>query len=170
MTLVGSLSIVRAIILFCAQVAGSIAASALVLVMFPTQFSVRTTLGQDVSIVRGLFIEAILTAELVFTILMLAREKHRGTFIAPVGIGLALFIAELVGVFYTGGSLNPARSIGPSIVANTYSDEDWIYWVGPGMGAVFAVVFYGFIKMLEYEVTNPGQDAADVAETLKVSK
>ena len=44
-----------------------------------------------------------LTAELIFVILMLAAEKHKGTFLAPVGIGLALFIAELAGVFFTGG-------------------------------------------------------------------
>jgi len=44
-----------------------------------------------------------LTAELVFTIFMLAAEKHKGTFLAPVGIGLSLFIAELAGVFFTGG-------------------------------------------------------------------
>lgn len=45
-----------------------------------------------------------LTAELVFTIFMLAAEKHKGTFLAPVGIGLSLFIAELAGVFFTGGA------------------------------------------------------------------
>jgi aquaporin related protein len=28
---------------------------------------------------------------------MLAAEKHRGTFLAPIGIGLALFIAEMAG-------------------------------------------------------------------------
>ena len=44
-----------------------------------------------------------LTAELIFAILMLAAEKHKGTFLAPVGIGLALFVAELAGVYYTGG-------------------------------------------------------------------
>ena len=44
-----------------------------------------------------------LTTELIFCILMLAAEKHKGTFLAPIGIGLALFIAELAGVFYTGG-------------------------------------------------------------------
>lgn len=38
-----------------------------------------------------------LTAQLVFTIFMLAAEKHKGTFIAPIGIGLSLFIAELSG-------------------------------------------------------------------------
>jgi aquaporin related protein len=42
-----------------------------------------------------------LTAQLVFTIFMLATEKHEGTFIAPVGIGLSLFVAELMGVYYT---------------------------------------------------------------------
>ena len=49
-------------------------------------------------------IEMFLTFELVFTILMLAAEKHKGTFLAPVGIGLSLFIAELAGVYFTGGT------------------------------------------------------------------
>ena len=48
-----------------------------------------------------------LTAELIFTIFMLAAEKHKGTFLAPVGIGLALFIAELAGVYFTGGACRP---------------------------------------------------------------
>lgn len=39
-----------------------------------------------------------LTALLVFVILMLAAEKHNATYIAPVGIGLALFVAELAGM------------------------------------------------------------------------
>ena len=39
----------------------------------------------------------LLTAELIFCIFMLAAEKHKATFLAPIGIGLALFIAELAG-------------------------------------------------------------------------
>jgi aquaporin related protein len=71
---------------------------------------VRTSLSNATSIPRGLFVEAILTVELVFTILMLAKEKHKSTFMAPVGIGLALFVAELVGVQWTGGyESNPSR-------------------------------------------------------------
>jgi hypothetical protein len=45
-----------------------------------------------------------LTALLIFTIFMLAAEKHRATFIAPIGIGLALFVAHLAGARFTGGS------------------------------------------------------------------
>lgn len=51
----------------------------------------------------------LLTAELIFTIFMLAAEKHRATFLAPIGIGLALFVAEMVGVLYTGGKYDADR-------------------------------------------------------------
>jgi aquaporin related protein len=89
---------------------------------------------------------------------MLAAEKHKGTFLAPIGIGLALFIAELSGVYYTGGSLNPARTFGADVANRKFSGYEWIYWVGPFLGSIIAVVFYRFIKHLEYETANPGQD------------
>jgi len=56
----------------------------------------------------------------MLAILLLAAEKHKATFIAPIGIGLALFVAELLGVYYTGGSLNPARSFGPDVVLGQF--------------------------------------------------
>lgn len=127
MAMVRAISIARAVCLFVAQIGGAILASAIVRYLFPESFNVRTTLGGGASLVQGIFIEAILTAELVFTIFMLAKEKHRATFIAPVGIGLALFIAELVGVQFTGGSLNPARSFGPCVIAGNFDSEHWIY-------------------------------------------
>lgn len=103
MVMVGSIGYVRAFLLLVAQIAGAIFSSFIVKVLFPTSFNVRTTLSSSTSLVSGVFIEAILTAELVFAIFMLAKEKHKATFMAPVGIGLALFVAELVGVYYTGG-------------------------------------------------------------------
>jgi aquaporin related protein len=39
-----------------------------------------------------------MTAELVFVVLMLAAEKSKDTFMAPVGIGLALFVAMMGGM------------------------------------------------------------------------
>lgn len=126
--------------------------------MYPTPLNVQTTLGEGVTIAQGLFIEAVCTAELVFTIIMLAKEKHRATFMAPIGIGFALFIAELVAVYYTGGSLNPARSFGPAAVLHSFDVHHWIYWVGPFIGTLLAVLFYRLIKIMEYEMANPGQD------------
>lgn len=37
----------------------------------------------------------------------------------------------------------------------------WIYWLGPALGALLAVLFYRFVKILEYETANPGQDFND---------
>lgn len=97
MFLVGALPLVRACLLVVAQILGGMAAAALVSCLFPGSLNVQTSLGGGTTVVMGLFIEMFLTAELVFTIFMLAAEKHKGTFIAPIGIGLALFIAELTG-------------------------------------------------------------------------
>lgn len=152
LAMIRAITVVRAVCLFFAQIFGGIIASVLVKYLFPVNFNVRTTLTGGANVAQGLFIEALLTAELVFTIYMLAAEKHRATFIAPVGIGLALFIAEMAGVQFTGGSLNPARSFGPCVVTATFDKDHWIYWAGPFIGTCIAWLFYRLIKMLEYEV------------------
>lgn len=41
----------------------------------------------------------LLTAQLAFVIFMLAAEQHAATYLAPLGIGLSFFVAELVGKF-----------------------------------------------------------------------
>src|ERR1700712_4172370 len=161
MCLVGALPYLRGIFLVISQILGGITAAAICSALFPGPLTVRTSLGCGTSVVQGLFIEMFLTAELVFTIFMLAAEKHKGTFIAPVGIGLSLFVAELTGVYFTGGSVNPARSFGPAVVSHQFHSYHWIYWVGPILGALLASGFYKFIKMLEYESANPGQDASN---------
>ncbi|QIX01521.1 hypothetical protein AMS68_007038 [Peltaster fructicola] len=156
--MIGAITWVRAAGVFVAQMLGAMASAAVVEALFPGQLNVAVTLGGNTSTAQGLFIEMFLTAELVFTICMLAAEKHKGTFLAPVGIGLALFIAELSGVYYTGGALNPARAFGPCVAIRNFPNYHWIYWLGPALGTVLAVTFYLFVKRLEYQTANPGQD------------
>ena len=80
------------------------------------------------------------------------------------GIGLSLFVAELTGVYFTGGSLNPARSFGPAVVNLSFNHYHWIYWIGPVLGSIVAAGFYKFIKILEYETANPDQDMDHAAK------
>ncbi|KAL8864889.1 MAG: hypothetical protein Q9198_009581, partial [Flavoplaca austrocitrina] len=98
MCLVGALPWLRGALLTLSQILGGIISAAIVSVLFPGPLNVRTSLSPTATIAQGLFIEMFLTTQLVFTIFMLAAEKHKGTFIAPIGIGLSLFIAELTGV------------------------------------------------------------------------
>lgn len=163
--LIGAVPFVRGGLVFIAQMLGATCAAAVVSTLFPGPLAVTTSLSGGTSKAQGVFIEMFLTAQLVFTIFMLAAEKHKGTFLAPVGIGLSLFIAELAGVYYTGGSLNPARSFGPCVANRHFPREHWIYWVGPLLGALIAAGFFWFIKACEYETANPGQDFDDLEAT-----
>lgn len=78
MCLIGALPWVRGVLLFLVQILGGITAAALVSCMFPGPLAAQTSLGGGTSVVQGLFIEMMLTAELIFTIFMLAAEKHKG--------------------------------------------------------------------------------------------
>lgn len=97
MVLTGTMPLMRGLFLFPAQLVGGIVAAALVQCMFPGPLSVVTKLTNGTSVAQGVFIEMFLTSLLVFTILMLAAEKHPATFVAPVGIGLALFQGMMTG-------------------------------------------------------------------------
>lgn len=92
---------------------------------------------------------------------MLAAEKSKDTFLAPIGIGLALFVVEIAGVYYTGASVNPARSFGPCVAGRNFQGYHWIYWLGPVLGALIAGGYYHFVKFMNYEDANPGQDSAE---------
>uniref|UniRef100_A0A0K3CE49 FGENESH: predicted gene_5.206 protein n=1 Tax=Rhodotorula toruloides TaxID=5286 RepID=A0A0K3CE49_RHOTO len=151
MAIAGALTPLRAIFLTISQILGGIVGAAIIQALLPGTLNVATKLSPGTSVARGLFLEMFLTALLMLAILLLAAEKHKATFLAPIGIGLALFVAELVGVYYTGGSLNPARSFGPAVVLRSFDGYHWIYWVGPFLGTLLAAGFYKFIKYLEYE-------------------
>ncbi|OTA69578.1 aquaporin-like protein [Hypoxylon sp. EC38] len=118
MCLAGQLPWLRAAFLVPAQLIACMCAGAVVKVMFPGDISaINTTLAPGMNLAQGVFAEMFFTSYLIFVVLMLAAEKSKDTFIAPLGIGLALFVAEIPGAYYTGGSLNPARSFGCAIAA-----------------------------------------------------
>ncbi|XP_074126535.1 aquaporin-6 isoform X2 [Sminthopsis crassicaudata] len=47
-------------------------------------------------------------------------------------------------IYFTGCSMNPARSFGPAVIVGKFSVH-WIFWVGPLTGAVLASLIYNFI-------------------------
>ncbi|BGO90161.1 hypothetical protein NBRC10512_002554 [Rhodotorula toruloides] len=188
MFLVGAMSPVRAVILAFSQILGGITGAAITEALLPGNLMVRTTLKTGISVVRGLFIEMFMTALLMLAsallssnskrhesltillaVLLLATEKHSGTFLAPLPIGLALFCSELVSVYYTGGSLNPARTFGPCVVQHKFESYHWLYWVGPALGALVASGFYHLIKYLEYETVLSEDDEDEEDEEEQVA-
>lgn len=109
MCISGTLPWIRGLFLFPAQILGGIVAAAIVSGLLPGPLAVETNLTNGTSIAQGLFIEMFLTAELLITVLMLAAEKTKATFLAPIGIGLSLFVAELTGTIPDRSSLVSSR-------------------------------------------------------------
>lgn len=62
------------------------------------------------------------------------------------------------GINVSGASVNPARTLGPAVVNNSFVPEIWIYFVGPTLGATIAAGVHWLLTALAYQSANPGQD------------
>lgn len=92
----------------------------------------------------GVLVEALLTFLLVGVVFATAVHPQGLRSLAPIAIGLAVLVDHLIGVPLTGASMNPARSFGPALIANSWADH-WIYWIGPLLGGGAAALVYQYV-------------------------
>ncbi|CAH6791464.1 aquaporin-6 [Phodopus roborovskii] len=145
--LVGShISLPRAMAYIAAQLAGATVGAALLYGVTPG--GVRETLGVNVvhnstSTGQAVAVELILTLQLVLCVF--ASTDSRQTLGSPAAmIGTSVALGHLIGIYFTGCSMNPARSFGPAVIVGKFAVH-WIFWVGPLTGAVLASLIYNFI-------------------------
>ena len=73
----------------------------------------------------------------------------------------------LLGLFaspISGASMNPARSLGPDIVANDYTGW-WVYVLGPVIGACLAVIIIGLVRGLPGRSEQAAAEGGELPET-----
>ena len=99
----------------------------------------------------ALTVEIVLTALFVLVVLGATHKTNGATGnFAGLAIGLSLILIHLVGIHFTGTSVNPARSIGPAIFAcGEALAYLWIFIVGPFVGALIAAVLWKLIETKE---------------------
>lgn len=75
-----------------------------------------------------------------------ARDSHVPV-LAPLPIGFAVFVVHLATIPITGTGINPARSLGAAVIYNNEKawDDQWIFWVGPFIGAIAAAAYHQYI-------------------------
>ena len=95
-----------------------------------TTLSVNTT--------QGFFMEALCTGLLMFVILLVTRKENN---IYGIAIGGTVFISALLIGDYTGGSLNPARSLGPALISGDIKDI-LFYIFAPITGSMISTRLY----------------------------
>jgi len=100
-----------------------------------------TYADDSVRIWEGIIMEFIVTFVFVTVIIMVALDTKSKTGLAPILIGLTLAVCMLAVGQLTGGSLNPARSLGPAIFSGRWENH-FVYWIGPLVGAIIAGLLY----------------------------
>ncbi len=105
-------------------------------------------LGSGVNELKGVAVEAVLTFFLVFTIFGTAVDKKGSAHHAGLAIGMVLAFDILAGGALTGAAMNPARAFGPALAAGFWTAQ-WVYWIGPILGALIAGLLYKNVLMKE---------------------
>lgn len=138
------------------QTIGAIAAAAVLFIMTSMDaFQTGGTLTGANScgehgLMTGLVVEIVLTTIFVLVVLGTTHPKVGAGKFAGLAIGLSLILIHLVGIHYTGTSVNPARSIGPALFEGGQAlRELWVFIVGPFAGAVLAASIWRMIEPKE---------------------
>ncbi|MBQ3437343.1 MAG: MIP family channel protein [Fusobacterium sp.] len=129
-----------------AQFLGAIAGAAVLgyLVGFDTGLGANGLYQAD--ILKSLVIEIILTCVFVFTILGVTSKAENGS-VAGLVIGLTLTLVHIFGIYFTGTSVNPARSFGPALfVGGDALANVWVFIVGPLIGGVVAAILWSIVS------------------------
>ncbi|MCL2860973.1 MAG: aquaporin [Firmicutes bacterium] len=106
------------------------------------------------NIIGSLLIEVVLTCVFVYVILSVTAKKGSPKK-AGLIIGLTLTLVHLLGISFTGTSVNPARSFGPAIMALAFGAgtdaiaQFWIFLVAPLAGGALAAVLFKFFHKQE---------------------
>ena len=155
----GGLNVADFIGYVVAQCLGALCGSALLAAIFSLGgvtdmtggFGSNGLAGVNGSIVAGLLAEIVLTFIFVMAILGVTSKKANHGSFGGLVIGLTLTVVHILGIGLTGTSVNPARSIGPAIVAALSGNTEplgslWVFIVAPLVGAALAAIVYNALS------------------------
>ena len=160
--LTGGMTAIEFIVYLIAQFTGAIAAGGFLSLIAGKYSTIDPTFSQAIgsnalighnnvgeggSIWASLLFEAFMTGVFVLVILGVTSKKKYSR-CAGMVIGFTLTLIHIFGIYFTGTSVNPARSLGPALFAGGgYLSNVWVFIVGPLVGSVLAaIIFKLFIK------------------------
>lgn len=129
------------------QLLGAILGALTLCMLFGLTANLGGTLP-DANSIQSLGMELLMTAGLMFVITAVATDSRVPIPLAALVIGATVAIGALWGGPISGASMNPARSLGPALVTGIWRDQ-WIYWLGPILGASLGALAYQTIRLPE---------------------
>ena len=128
-----------------AQFLGSTAGAAVLMLFAGKESGLGANALYDGKVLLSILIEIILTFVFVIAILGVT-SKESNSAVAGIVIGLSLTLVHILGISFTGTSVNPARSFGPALlVGGEALSNVWVFIVAPLVGGVLAALVYKFL-------------------------
>lgn len=141
----GKLSVKDFIGYVIAQFAGATAGAAVLMALVGKESGLGANALYNGSIGLSILVEIILTFVFVIAILGVT-SKTENSAVSGIVIGLTLTLVHILGISFTGTSVNPARSFGPAIlVGGDALSSVWVFIVAPLAGGVLAALVYKFL-------------------------
>ena len=129
------------------QLTGAILAGGVAALLFGPGHGVHIP-SDPTLIVRNVGTEAVPSFLLMLVIIAVATDKRVNSTVPALGIGMTVVFCVLIGGPVTGGSMNPARSLGPALFSGAAALSNyWIYVVGPCAGASLAALTYELLRL-----------------------
>lgn len=132
----GTLPLRRLPLYWVSQVVGAVGAALLLHALFGPLKNLGVS-EPHIGAWAAVAVETMLTFLLIFVILNTARRHNSLGPQSALAVGSTVATCRIFGAPLTGSSMNPARSLGPTIVTGEWA-HSWIYIVGPFLGATLA--------------------------------
>lgn len=153
---------------WAAELAGGIVAAGLAALLFGGGHGAH--IPAPGPLFRAVGVEAVLTFFLMLVIIAVATDKRANGAVPGLAIGLTVVFDVLIGGPITGGSMNPARSLGPALFAGHAAlSVSWLYVVGPALGAVVAARLYEAIRGGETHAQAAPNDIYEALHAIKAN-
>lgn len=147
----GKLSVKDFIGYLIAQFAGATAGAAVLMAFVGKESGLGANALYEGNIALSILIEIILTFVFVIAILGVT-SKIENSAVSGIVIGLTLTLVHILGISFTGTSVNPARSFGPALfVSGDALANVWVFLVAPLVGGVLAALVYKFLDSKKAE-------------------
>jgi aquaporin NIP len=127
-----------------AQCIGAIAASVVLGWLLGRAGGFGETVPQ-LPLAQSFVVEMGFTGLLGFVIMGVATDSRTPASVAPFAIGATVFGGALVTGPLTGGSFNPARSLGPAMAGGLWTAH-WLYWLAPIIGMALGMHLYDALR------------------------
>lgn len=129
-----------------AQFAGAIAGAAVLKALIGTEMGLGCNGLYNGSVGASMWVEIILTFVFVLAVLGATSKIENGK-VAGLVIGLSLTMVHLFGIYFTGTSVNPARSFGPALLLGGEAlSVVWVFIVAPLIGGALAALVWKFLN------------------------